>query len=80
MLPRQGRPRVQLWQTKSSAKTVYKIDLLERMAQTLGRDSFFGPFVEQVRRLGATSFEDFIGPAEALSWLADIEKILEEGI
>lgn len=36
--------------------------------------------MEQVKRLKATSFGHSTNPSKALSWLADIKKILEEGM
>lgn len=77
---RRGRPRAQQEQVESSAEASYETELLECLAQILGRCSFSGLSVEQARRLEATSFGGFTNPSEALSWLADIEKILDEGM
>lgn len=80
MLPRCGKPRPQQDQAKSLVEARYETDLLERLAQTLGKGGFFGPSVEQARRLGATTFKGSTDPSEVLSWLVGIEKVLKEGM
>lgn len=77
---RQGRPRAQQWQIKSSVEATYETHLLERLAQTLSKGSISSLYVEQARRLGATSFRSFTNLVEALSWLTNIQKILDEGL
>lgn len=55
-------------------------DLLKRLVQSLRGGRLARPTVEQVRRLGAFNFSGSIDPTEALTWLANMEKILDEGM
>lgn len=55
-------------------------DLLERLVQSLRGSGISKPTVKQARRLGAVNFSGTTNPAEALTWLANMEKILHEGM
>ena len=58
----------------------YEENLVERLARSLERSGFTGSTVDQARRLGAVGYDGATDPMVALSWLDDIEKILDEGM
>ncbi|KAF3443110.1 hypothetical protein FNV43_RR17031 [Rhamnella rubrinervis] len=64
----------------SAVDPASKNDVLMHLAETLSISAQFRPSVEQARRLGVTTFDGTTNPAEVLSWLAKMEKILHEGM
>ena len=79
MAPR-GRRRSQQASVESSGAPSYEENLIERLARSLERSGFTGSTVDQARRLGAVGFDGSTDPMVALSWLDDMEKILDEGM
>ena len=79
MAPR-GRRRSQQASVESSGAPRYEENLIERLARSLERSGFTGSTVDQARRLGAVGFDGSTDPMVALSWLDDMEKILDEGM
>ena len=75
-----GRRRAQQASVESSNAPTYEENLAERLAQSLEKSGFTGVTVDQARRLGAVGFNGSTDPMVALSWLDDIEKILDEGM
>lgn len=80
MPPKYDRLRAQQGQIGSSTEVDYEKDLLKCLTHTLGKVGFFASSMKQTRRLEAISFGNSIDLAEILLWLANIEKILEEGM
>ena len=56
----------------------HKENLVERLARSLDRSGFTGVTIDQARRLGVVSFDGSTDLMVVLSWLDDIEKILDE--
>ena len=79
MAPR-GRRRSQLASVESSGAPNYEGNFVERLARSLERSEFTCNTVDQARRLGAVDYDGATDPMVALSWLGDIEKILDEGM
>ena len=79
MAPR-GRRRSQQASVESSSAPNYEGNSVERLARSLERSEFTGNTVDQARRLGAVDYDGATDPMGALSWLGDIEKILDEGM
>ena len=79
MAPR-GRRGSQQASVESSGAPSYEENLIECLARSLERSGFTGSTVDQPRRLGAVGFDDSTDPMVALSWLDDMEKILDEGM
>ena len=79
MAPR-GRRRSQQASAESSGAPSYEENLVERLARSLERSGFTSSTVDQARKLRAVSFDGATDPMVALSWLNDIEKILDEGM
>ena len=79
MAPR-GRRRSQQASVESSGAPTYEENLVERLARSLERSRFTSSTVDQARRLGVVGFDGATDPMVALSWLDDIEKILDEGM
>ena len=75
-----GRRRSQQASLESSDAPTYEENLVERLARSLERSGFTGVTVDQARRLGAVGFDGSMDPTVALSWLHDIENILDEGM
>ena len=65
---------------ESSGALNYEENLVERLARSLERSGFTGSTVDQARRLGVVVYDGATDPMVALSWLDDIEKILDEGM
>ena len=65
---------------ESSDAPTYEENLVERLARSLERSGFTGVTVDQARILGAVGFDGSTDSMVALSWLNDIEKILDEGM
>ncbi len=55
-------------------------DVLERLVETLNMTAQPRYSVEQAMRLGVVSFVGTTNPEDALFWLSEIEKILDEGM
>ena len=79
MAPR-GRLRSQQASVESSGAPTYEENLVEHLARSMERSGFSSSTVDQARGLGAVGFDGTTDPMVALSWLDDIEKILDEGI
>ena len=79
MAPR-GRRRSQQASVESSGALNYEENLVERLARSLERSGFTGSTVDLARRLEAVDYDGATDPMVTLSWLDDIEKILDEGI
>ena len=78
MYPRRGRRAANPAGTAFSAGgPIDRDEVLEHLLETM---SMSGPSAEQARRLGATSFHGTTYPTEAMVWLEEIEKILDEGM
>ena len=75
-----GRRRPQQASVESSDAPTYEENLVKHLARSLERSGFTGVTVDQARRLGAVGFDGSTDPMVALSWLDDIEKILDEGM
>ena len=75
-----GRRRSQQASVGCSDAPTYEENLVERLARSLERSGFTGVAVDQARRLEAVGFDGSTDPMVALSWLDDIEKILDEGM
>ena len=75
-----GRRRSQQASVESLDAATYEENFVERLARSLERSGFTGVTVDQARRLGAVDFDGSMDPMVALSWLDDIEKILDEGM
>ena len=75
-----GRRKAQQASVESSDAPTYEENLVERLARSLEMSGFTGVTVDQARRLGAMGFDGSTDPMVALSWLDDIEKILDEGM
>ena len=75
-----GRRRAQQASVESSDAPTYEENLVEHLARSLERSGFTGVTVDQARRLGVVGFDGSTDPMVALSWLDDIEKILDEGM
>lgn len=58
----------------------FRKDSIECLVQSLGGSGISGCLVELARRLEAVNLNCSTDPAEALSWLDCMEKILDEGM
>ena len=78
MYPRRGRRATNpAGIAYSAGGPIDRDEVLERLVETM---SMSGPSAEQARRLGATSFHGTTDPTEAMVWLEELEKVLDEGM
>ncbi|XP_060676407.1 spermidine hydroxycinnamoyl transferase [Ziziphus jujuba] len=75
-----GRRRSQQASVESTDAPTYEEHLVERLARSLERSQFTGYTFDQTRRLGAVGFDGSMDLVVALSWLDDMEKVLDEGM
>ena len=75
-----GRRRSQKASVESLDAPTYEENLVELLARSLERSGFTGVNVDQARRQGEVGFDGSMDPMVDLSWLDDIEKILDKGM